>query len=223
MAKQETLQAEKRDVKGTTASKRLRRTGVVPAVIYGSKQREYMIQLNSKAFFDLARKQSSHNFLVNLEIEGANEKTKLAIVQDIQRDPLNGSLIHVDFRAVSETDTINAAVPIELRGEPIGVKTGGLLEQLVHEIEVSCNPSNLPESIVNDVESLAIGQSLKVSDLNLPEGVSVKLDGDVLVALVTAAVLLPLSRHGWYRRGVVEPVAVVLIGAAIFASVEKYL
>src|SRR5690606_35098864 len=79
----------------------------------------------------------------------------------------------------------HAAVPIELRGEPIGVKTGGLLEQLVHEIEVSCNPSNLPDSIVNDVESLAIGQSLKVSDLNLPEGVSVKLDGDVLVALVT--------------------------------------
>lgn len=185
MAKQETLQAEKRDVKGSTASKRLRRTGVVPAVIYGSKQREYMIQLNSKAFFDLARKQSSHNFLVNLEIEGANEKTKLAIVQDIQRDPLNGSLIHVDFRAVSETDTIHAAVPIELRGEPIGVKTGGLLEQLVHEIEVSCNPSNLPESIVNDVESLTIGQSLKVAELNLPEGVSVKLDGDVLVALVT--------------------------------------
>ncbi|NLT71316.1 MAG: 50S ribosomal protein L25 [Verrucomicrobiaceae bacterium] len=185
MAKQETLQAEKRDVKGTTASKRLRRTGVVPAVIYGSKQREYMIQLNSKAFFDLARKQSSHNFLVNLEIEGANEKTKLAIVQDIQRDPLNGALIHVDFRAVSETDTIHAAVPIELRGEPVGVKTGGLLEQLVHEIEVSCNPSNLPDSIVNDVESLAIGQSLKVADLNLPEGVSVKLDGEVLVALVT--------------------------------------
>lgn len=185
MAKQETLQAEKRDVKGTTASKRLRRTGVVPAVIYGSNQREYMIQLDSKAFFDLARKQASHNFLVNLEIAGANEKTKLAIVQDIQRDPLNGSLIHVDFRAVSETDTIHAAVPIELRGEPVGVKTGGLLEQLVHEIEVSCSPSNLPESIVNNVESLKIGQSLKVSQLNLPAGVTVKMDGEVLVALVT--------------------------------------
>lgn len=185
MAKQETLQAEKRDVKGTTASKRLRRTGVVPAVIYGSNQREYMIQLDSKSFFDLARKQASHNFLVNIEIAGANEKTKLAIVQDIQRDPLNGSLIHVDFRAVSESDTIHAAVPIELRGEPVGVKTGGLLEQLVHEIEVSCSPSNLPDAIVNDVESLKIGQSLKVSQLNLPEGVTVKLDGEVLVALIT--------------------------------------
>ena len=185
MAKQETLQAEKRDVKGTTASKRLRRMGVVPAVIYGSNQREYTIQLDSKSFFDLARKQASHNFLVNIEIAGANEKTKLAIVQDIQRDPLNGSLIHVDFRAVSESDTIHAAVPIELRGEPVGVKTGGLLEQLVHEIEVSCSPSNLPDAIVNNVESLKIGQSLKVSQLNLPEGVTVKLDGEVLVALIT--------------------------------------
>lgn len=184
MAKQETLQAHKREVKGTTASKRLRRTGVVPAVIYGSNQREYMIQLDSKSFFDLARKQSSHNFLVNLEIEGANEKTKLAIVQDIQRDPLNGSLIHVDFRAVSESDTIHATVPIELRGEPIGVKTGGLLEQLVHEIEVSCNPSNLPDSIVNDVTGIKIGQSLKVAQLNLPKGVTVRMDGDVLVAIV---------------------------------------
>ncbi len=185
MAKQETLQADKRDVKGTTASKRLRRSGVVPAVIYGSNQREYTIQLDSKSFFDLARKQTSHNFLVNLEIAGANEKTKLVIVQDIQRDPLNGSLIHVDFRAVSEGDTIHAVVPIELVGEAIGVKSGGLLEQLVHEIEIFCRPSDLPDSIVNHVEALQLGEALKVSELNLPKGVSVKLDGEVLVAIVT--------------------------------------
>jgi len=185
MAKQETLQADKRDVKGTTASKRLRRSGVVPAVIYGSNQREYTIQLDSKSFFDLARKQTSHNFLVNLEIAGANEKTKLVIVQDIQRDPLNGSLIHVDFRAVSEGDTIHAVVPIELVGEAIGVKSGGLLEQLVHEIEIFCRPSDLPDSIVNHVEALQLGEALKVSELNLPKGVSVKMDGEVLVAIVT--------------------------------------
>ena len=179
MAKQETLQADKRDVKGTTASKRLRRTGIVPAVIYGSKQDEYTIQLDSKSFFDLARKQASHNFLVNLEINGAKEKSKLAIVQDIQRDPLTGDLIHVDFRAVSATDVIHATVPIELRGEALGVKSGGLLEQLVHEIEV-----NLPDTIVNDVENLKIGQSIKVGQLNLPEGVTVKLDKDVLVAII---------------------------------------
>ncbi len=184
MAKQETIKAEKREGTGTTVARRLRRTGVVPAVIYGAKQREYAIQLDAKSFSDVARRQASHNFLVNLEIEGAQEKTKLAIVQDIQRNPLNGALIHVDFRAVNENDTIHAVVPIELHGEPIGVKAGGLLEQLVHEIEVFCRPADLPERITNDVEGIELGQTLKVSNLNLPKGVTVKMDGEVLVAIV---------------------------------------
>jgi large subunit ribosomal protein L25 len=185
MAKQETLKADKREVKGTTASKRLRRSGIVPGVIYGSSQREYMIQLDSKAFFDLAKKQGSQNFMVNLEIEGADEKTKRAIVQDIQRDPLSGQLIHVDFRAVSENETIHAVVPIHLVGEPAGVKSGGILEHLIHEIEVHCRPDDLPDAIENDVTGLELGGSLRVSDLNFPDGVITKMDGEVLVGLVT--------------------------------------
>lgn len=185
MATQETLQAEKRDVKGTTASKRLRRSGVVPAVIYGSSQREYMIQLNSKNFFDIAKKQASQNFIVNLEIEGAEEKSKLAIVQDIQRDPLSGSLIHIDFRAVSENETIHATIPIKLVGEPAGVKAGGLLEQMIREIEIFCRPGDLPEFVENDVSNLGLGDSLKVGELNFPDGVTTKMDGEVLVALLT--------------------------------------
>jgi large subunit ribosomal protein L25 len=184
MAKHETLAAEKRELKGTSNSKRLRRAGLVPGVIYGSSQREYTIQLNAKSFGDLARAQGRQNFLVNLEIEGANEKSKLAIVQDIQRNPLTGGLIHVDFRAVSENETIHATVPIELRGEAAGVKNGGLLDQLVHSIEVFCRPGDLPESIINIVEDLGLGQSLKVGQLNLPEGVTVKMDKDVLVAQI---------------------------------------
>jgi large subunit ribosomal protein L25 len=184
MATQQTIKAEKREATGTTAAKRLRRSGVVPAVIYGGKQREYPIQLDAKSFQDVLRHQVSQNFLVNLEIEGANEKSKLAIVQAVQRNALNGSLIHVDFRAVNENDTIHATIPIELHGEPIGVKSGGLLEQLVREIEVYCRPSDLPESIVNDVEALGVGDSLKIADLNLPQGVTVKMDGEVLVAIV---------------------------------------
>jgi large subunit ribosomal protein L25 len=182
MAKQETLQAEKRDVKGSTASKRLRRAGLVPAVIYGGNA-DALIQLDAKSFMDLSRKHSA-NFLVNIEVNGSGEQSKLAIVQDIQRNPLNGSLIHVDFRAVTENDTIHAVVPIELQGEPVGVKAGGLLEQLVHEIEIHCRPSDLPEKIVNDVDSIGLGQTLKVADLNLPAGVTVKMDGEVLVAIV---------------------------------------
>lgn len=185
MAKQATLQAEKREVKGTTASKRLRREGIVPGVIYGSSQREYMIQLDAKSFLDVARKQSSQNFIVNLEIAGADSPKKLAIVQDIQRDSITGQVVHVDFRAVSEKDTIHAVIPIALVGESKGVKNGGILEQLIHEIEVHCKPSDLPDRIENEVSALALGDSLKVGQLNLPDGVTTTMNPDVLVCLVT--------------------------------------
>lgn len=185
MARHQTLHAEKRELKGSSASKRLRKEGIVPAVVYGSSQREYMIQLNSKSFSDVARQQSSENFLVDLEIEGANEKRKLAIVQDIQRDPLTGTLVHVDFRAVSENETVNATIPIRLLGESRGVKNGGLLEHLLHSLEVYCRPNDLPESIDHDISGMRIGHNLKVSELQFPEGVETKMDGEVLVALVT--------------------------------------
>ena len=184
MAKQETLQAEKRDTKGTTASKKLRREGNVPAVVYGSKQDAYTIQVNSKNFFDLFKRQTSENFLVNLEIEGANEKSKLAFVQDIQRDPLSGNLVHVDFRAVSEDENIRATIPVHLEGESVGVKSGGLLEHLLHSLEIECRPGDLPDHVSCDIEHLEIGDAVKVGDIEFPDGVSTSMGEDVLVALV---------------------------------------
>ena len=184
MAEQATLNATKRELRGTSASKRLRREGIVPAVVYGSKQRAYMIQVKESTFADVFRKQTSENFLVNLEIEGADEKTKLAFVQDIQRNPLTGGFVHVDFRAVLDDEIISATVPIDLIGESEGVKAGGLLEQLLHSLEVQCKPADLPSHIEHDINSLEVGESVKVGELDLPEGVSTKMDSDVLVALV---------------------------------------
>lgn len=185
MADQATIPAQKRDVNGTSASKRLRREGIVPAVVYGSKQTAYTIQVKESKFAEIFRKQTSENFLVNLEIEGAKEKSKLAFVQDIQRNPLTGGFVHVDFRAVQEDEMISATVPIILEGEAAGVKSGGLLEHLVHDLEIQCKPSDLPSQIVYDVSAVEVGESVKISDLSFPEGVSTKMDGEVLVALVT--------------------------------------
>ncbi len=182
MATQETLSAAKRDVSGTTASKRLRREGIVPAVVYGSKQREYMIQVDAKEFGNIFREQSSSNFLVNLEIDGAEEKTKLAMVQDVQQNPLNGSFIHIDFHAVNENETVHASVPITLTGESAGVKGGGLLDQLLHSIDVECRPADLPERIEYDVTELNVNESIHISDLVIPEGVTIGMDGEVVVA-----------------------------------------
>ncbi|NNE93823.1 MAG: 50S ribosomal protein L25 [Verrucomicrobiales bacterium] len=183
MAKQETLQAEKREVSGTSAAKRLRRDGIVPAVVYGSQQREYSIQVNTKAFTDVFKRQSSSNFLVNLEISGADEASKLAMVQDIQQNPLSGEVIHIDFHAVREDETVHANIPVELVGDSAGVKAGGLLDHLLHSIEIHCRPADLPDRVTYDVTELEIGESVHVSDLEFPEDVSTHVDDDVVVAI----------------------------------------
>ena len=184
MAKQATLPAEKRDGSGTSVSKRLRRDGIIPAVVYGSKQRAYMIQVKENLMSDVFRKASSESFLVNLEIEGADEKSKLAFVQDVQRNPLTGGFVHVDFRAVQDDEIITATVHVDLIGDCEGVKEGDVLEHLLHSLEIQCLPADLPERIEHDVTELVVGKSVKVDDLDLPKGVTTKMDGEVLVALV---------------------------------------
>jgi large subunit ribosomal protein L25 len=185
MSSHQTLKANKRDTSGTTVSKRLRRQGIVPGVIYGSDQRTYAVQVDTKEFTDLLRKQSSDNFLINLEIEGALEKTKLVMVQDVQHHPLSGAVTHVDFHAVKENETVHANIPVELFGTPVGVKEGGVVEHQIHTIEVFCRPADLPEKIVLDITALGVGESLHVRDLPLEKGVETHMDGDVVVVIIT--------------------------------------
>jgi len=184
MASHETLQATKRDQGGTAVAKRLRREGIIPAIIYGADQDNYTIQLKSNDFRDLLNRSSSNNFLVNLEIEGAKEKTKLAMVQEVQFKALTGDVIHVDFHAVKADQTISAQLPIELLGEPEGVKAGGVLDHQVRSVEVNCLPADLPEKIEIDVSHVELDEAIHVSDLVFPEGVETTMEGDVVVALV---------------------------------------
>ncbi|MBL9153059.1 MAG: 50S ribosomal protein L25 [Verrucomicrobiales bacterium] len=185
MSRHQTLKADKRETSGSTSSRRLRRQGVVPGVIYGSQQRTYAVQVDAKEFTDLLRQQSSDNFLVNLEIAGANEKTKLVIVQDVQHNPLSGAVTHVDFHAVKEDEIVHANIPVELHGTPIGAKNGGLTEHLIHSVEVFCRPADLPEKIVVDISDLGLGQSIHARDLTLPQGVETHLDPEVIIVLVS--------------------------------------
>ena len=185
MSQHLTLAASKRDGAGTQIAKKLRAKGIVPAVVYGGKQDTYPIQVDAIAFRDILKASASEHVLVNLQIDGAREKDKLALIQHVQHHPITGNVIHIDFNAVDENKEIHSKVPVELHGDPIGVSHGGLLEQMIYEFEVKCLPKDLPEIIKANVSSLEVGGTLHVSDIVFPAGVTAGVDGEVVVAIVS--------------------------------------
>ena len=185
MAKPQTLKADQSARTGSGVLKQMRREGFVPSVIYGGGTENQNVKVHAKTFRDMLNNAASDSILVNLDVEGAG--TQLAFLQDVQHNALTKEILHVDFLAVSETTSITANLPLELTGEPVGVQEGGLLEHMLHSIEVSCLPKDLPESILADVSHLAIGEALHVGEMPLPEGVIPTPNADVVVALVAKA------------------------------------
>jgi large subunit ribosomal protein L25 len=180
MAKKTSLKAEPRARTGTSRLNQMRREGWVPSVIYGRGTENINLKVDAKTFAELLAHSSSENILVNLDIEGHG--TRLAFLQSIQHDPLSGKTLHADFRAIDENTAITAHIPTHLNGESIGVKAGGLVEQYVHAIEISCLPNDLPETIEVDITHLEVGASLHIGDITFPTGVRATHAADVVVA-----------------------------------------
>lgn len=173
------LNAETRKRSGSSSVRRMRKEGLVPAVVYGRKTENANIKVDAKTVGSILKDSASDNILVNLQIDGA--KTQLALIQKVQHDHLKGGILHIDFHAVDQSESIHAQVPIELIGEAEGVKAGGQLDIMLHNIEVFCLPKDLPEKITFDISGVGMNQGVHVRDLALPAGVSVHLDGDVLI------------------------------------------
>ncbi len=187
MAKQVTLSARPRTEAGRNAVKQVRARGAVPAVIYGAHETPANLEVDRKAIDSVLAHAANEHVLVELEIAGAARAgTKLSIIQEIQRHPVRGDILHVDFHAVSTTETITSEVPLEAIGEAIGVKThGGLLQQQLRALEIECLPQDLPDLISVDVSALEIGASIHVKDLVLPNGVTALADGELTVFSVS--------------------------------------
>lgn len=182
MAKPQTLKAEERARTGSGVLKQMRREGYIPSVVYGGGSENKNVKVHAKTLRDMLHHAASDSILVNLDLEGSG--TQLAFLQDVQHNALSGEIVHVDFLAVNEKTSINANIPLELVGEAAGVKGGGLLEQLLYSLEISCLPKDLPESIEADVSALEVGEALHIGEIAFPEGVSPALNDDVVVALV---------------------------------------
>src|SRR3982751_6843365 len=201
MAKQVKLTAERRTSFGRSAVRKLKATGVVPAVIYGAKDKPEPLQLSRRDVSAMLSHASGENILVELEIAGGTNR--LALVQEVQHAPLGGAVLHVDFHAVLQDEVIQADVPLEPVGTANGVKNmGGLLEQSLRSLAIECLPRDLPDVIRVDVSALDIGDAIHVREIQLPAGVSTRIQPD----LTAFSVMAPTVEE--------EPVAAVAEAAA---------
>jgi len=188
MAKQLKLTAQTRSGIGRSAVNEIKKQGLVPAVVYGGKEQPQPLTINAREIHNLLSHATSEHVLVDLEIaDGSNKSSRLALIQEVQHDPIKGHVLHVDFHAVKADEKLHAEIPVETFGEPAGVKNfGGILEISIHALEVECLPKDLPDLIRLDVSALNIGDVIHVKDIKLSEGVTLKADGDLTVVRVSA-------------------------------------
>ncbi|HEX5912804.1 MAG TPA: 50S ribosomal protein L25, partial [Rubrobacter sp.] len=171
MADNVDLQARERDTRGKNAARRLRASGMTPAVLYGEGNEaggSTALAVPTK-IVDYTLHHFGDNALYNIDFDGA---TSTARVVDAQRDPVSGVLVHVDFAPVDMTERIEVTVPIAVVGEAPGVEEGGVLQQVAYEIQVESLPGDIPQEITINVSGLGMHENLTLGDLTLPEGVT---------------------------------------------------
>ena len=180
--------ATKRDVQGSSASRRLRRAGRVPGVIYGAGKPAVSFDVDHNDIYQCLRKEAFHSSVVAINLDGAKEQV---LLRDVQLHAYKPIVLHVDFQRVDANTEIHTKVPLHfVNGEACpGVKLqGGIVSHVFTELEIACLPNALPEFIEVDLKDLSMGHSLHINDLKLPAGVRVVLHGgdNSVVAAVMA-------------------------------------
>jgi large subunit ribosomal protein L25 len=180
------LKAFPRNQTGRGGAKKVRAGGRIPAVIYGTKNPPQNLEVNQKELENLMHHSVSENLLVDLTVDQDAKPLRLALLQEVQHNPISGKVVHVDLHEVDANEPVTISIPIETEGEPIGVKTGGgVLEHVVFKIRVRALPKNLPEFISVDVSHLEVGKSVHLGDLKAPEGVEILGDRAISVIAVS--------------------------------------
>jgi large subunit ribosomal protein L25 len=159
-----TLQSRTRDGSGKKLARKIRASGEVPGILYGHNEKPISLTVQQHDFWQILHDATSEHLILRLAIEGSDEKNVLALVRDVQHDPISGDIVHVDFQRISMHEKIKVGVPVELVGIARGVKEfGGILEHGVREIMVKCMPEEIPESFQVDVSNMDIGNSIHLS------------------------------------------------------------
>jgi large subunit ribosomal protein L25 len=177
------LSANARNDRGTGVARKLRQSGQVPAIIYGHGRQPQSLAVNTRELERLLERVSAASTVIELSIEGRTART---LIREIQRHPVKRSILHVDFQELVAGEKVTVSIPLVFVGSAQGVRDGGILDQVMHELTIRVDPSNIPNHVDVDVTPLLIGHSIHVNELKVPDGVEVLDDEDATVCTVSA-------------------------------------
>jgi large subunit ribosomal protein L25 len=211
MRKDINVPAQPRSTRGKNEGRRLRRSGMIPAVLYGAYQDAVAVSVDPKAITKILHSKSGHNTIFNVQLDGS---TTPAMVVDWQYEPVRDTLLHVDLKRIDLTKRIRVSVPVVTHGESKGVKQqDGLLEVITREIEIECLPDDIPENFSVDVTELMVGQSTRAGDIALGGSIKLVSSPDNVIAHVivlraeaeTTAAATPEAAAATPEAGASEP------------------
>ena len=178
------LQTTVRESTGNSPARSLRRSGHIPAILYGPKTDPVLLSVNVKELEQVFKRGNVYQIILNLVIQNGKKITKAAMVKELQTHPVSGNFIHIDFYEIDMKRQINVMVPVITKGQPVGVENGGMLNIVRREIELLCLPGDIPEAIEIDITDLDIGDSIHIEDIPLGENVEVSADFNFTVVTV---------------------------------------
>ncbi len=170
---------------GKGGARTLRRTGTIPAIFYGPETEPIPIQVAKNTLEKTLKKQTSENILFQLTIKGdGQDSIKTAMIKELQKNPVDREILHLDFYEVSLFKEIDVTVGLKIIGKAAGVEKGGLLQEISRDVEIRCLPTNIPKYFEVDVSALDIGDSIHAGDIQLPEGIRILSDAHLTLITV---------------------------------------
>jgi large subunit ribosomal protein L25 len=199
MADNVELQAKERSERGKNAARRLRATGMVPAVLYGDGDGGTTALAVPDRVVDYTLHHLGDNALYDIDMGSGGSTARIV---DVQRDPVTGRLVHVDFAPVNMRERIQVTVPLHVVGEAPGAEEGGVLQQVAYEVQIETLPGDIPQELTLDVSSLGMNENLTLADLTLPDSIILISDPEEVAATVTAPT--EITEEDLEAAGVVE-------------------
>ncbi|MEC8517654.1 MAG: 50S ribosomal protein L25 [Verrucomicrobiota bacterium] len=178
------LNIKKRNNQGSSSSRRMRSEGILPGIMYGSDNEPNLVEMNLHQVEQILKNHNSDTILIEVDVE--NEGSTRVLMKEVQYHPVTSSILHVDLQKVVAGKPIQVDISVELKGEPEGVKSGGLLDHITHSISIECLPKDMISSIEVDISNLDIGNSLSISDISVPPEIKILSDENLIIVSVSA-------------------------------------